>query len=326
MKQFTTYLKEERIDSYRMVILSHDHPDDPNVTGEKIKKAASELNVECYLFELDGGYLLDGRAYNKDDKNGFKIDPENTLILARGSVTERNGWIDLVTQFERAGYCVINSRHCLEVCHDKYRTSMFLSDADVRQPNSVLVADKESVNSALERLDSEFPIILKTITGTHGIGVMFIESIKALQPTAQILYKLDEDIGIILQEYIKTTKDVRAHVLDGKVIATLKRPVVEGDFRSNISQGSKPESYKLSKLEEKACLSAAKAVDGIWVGVDFIPSANPKTESPYVIEVNSSPGTGGVDKINGIDIIKTIINHFKIKEKWIRPKPFKSIY
>ena len=53
----------------------------------------------------------------------------------------------------------------------------------------------------------------------------------------------------------------------------MKRPVIEGDFRSNVSQGSKPKNIKLTELEIEQCL-LTKAVGGYWTGVDFIPSKN----------------------------------------------------
>ena len=34
----------------------------------------------------------------------------------------------------------------------------------------------------------------------------------------------------------------------------MKRPVIEGDFRSNVSQGSKPQNIKLNELEIEECL------------------------------------------------------------------------
>ena len=39
-----------------------------------------------------------------------------------------------------------------------------------------------------------------------------------------------------MQQYIKTDYDVRAHVLGGKLLGH-EEPVIEGDFRSNVSQG-----------------------------------------------------------------------------------------
>ena len=71
----------------------------------------------------------------------------------------------------------------------------------------------------------------------------------------------------------------------------MKRPVNEGDFRSNVSQGSKPQKLELTELEIEESLKAArsKAVNGLWTGVDFIPSKNRTKEPPFIIEVNSSP-------------------------------------
>jgi glutathione synthase/RimK-type ligase-like ATP-grasp enzyme len=54
----------------------------------------------------------------------------------------------------------------------------------------------------------------------------------------------------------------------------MARPVIEGDFRSNVSQGSVPKKIKLTELEIEECLKAAKAVGGYWTAVDFIPSKN----------------------------------------------------
>ena len=45
---------------------------------------------------------------------------------------------------------------------------------------------------------------------------------------------------------INTDYDVRVHILGGKFLAAMKRPVIEGDFRSNVSQGSKPQNIKLT--------------------------------------------------------------------------------
>ena len=162
MEKFSDFISEQKNDEpYRVLIISHDDPDDPPLTSERFEKKCDELGIECYVFELAGGYLLDGKAYNKDDKNGFPINPNDTLVLVRGSVIDKHSWLDLVTQLERAGYCVVNSRHCLEVCHDKYRTSMFLNDVGLRQPKSVILSDEESIGITLKRLKSKFPIYIK---------------------------------------------------------------------------------------------------------------------------------------------------------------------
>ena len=128
---------------------------------------------------------------------------------------------------------------------------------------------------------------MKTLRGSKGVGVLFIESKIGLDSIVQLINKQDEDADLLVQEYIKTDYDVRVLVLGGKVLATMKRPVIKGDFRSNVSQGSKPEELKLTELEIEECIKAAKAVNGIWTAVDFIPSKDRKKEPPFMIEVTS---------------------------------------
>ena len=78
---------------------------------------------------------------------------------------------------------------------------------------------------------------------------MFIESEKALHGIVQLLYREDEFIDILLQEQIKTDYDVRVMVLNDVIVGAMQRNTVKGDFRSNVSQGSKPQNIKLTELE-----------------------------------------------------------------------------
>ena len=132
----------------------------------------------------------------------------------------------------------------------------------------------------------------------------------------QLILKIDEDIPLVLQEYIKTDYDVRAIVLNDEVVAQLKRPVIKGDFRSNISQGTLPKKMELTDLEIEQCLKAAKETEVMWGGFDFIPSKNRETEPPYFIEFNGSPGTGHLNEFNDINIYKLFIDTFKNRENW----------
>tara|TARA_R110001606_G_scaffold170192_1_gene315570 strand:- start:63 stop:761 length:699 start_codon:yes stop_codon:yes gene_type:complete len=90
----------------------------------------------------------------------------------------------------------------------------------------------------------------------------------------------------------------------------MKRDVIEDDFRSNVSQGAKVKEYDLTDVEIEHCLLAAKAIDGSWTAVDFIPSKNPKKDPPYILEVNHSPGTEGIEKATGKNIVKQVIDHY----------------
>ena len=59
--------------------------------------------------------------------------------------------------------------------------------------------------------------------------------------------------------------------------------------------------------------NAAKLVGGSWVGVDFIPGKTNK-DLPYILEVNSSPGTKGIEQPTKINVVKTLLESYKDKK------------
>ena len=308
---------------YKLLVIT-DEPEKAKTfhTADRLREEAEKLGWKYYLYKLTGGYTTspDGalRLHNKDDEKGFEVSGVDTVAIIRGSVTRKDSWMDIVSLLEKHSVCVVNSRETISVCADKYRTSLRLADYGVKQPVTHLVNDPENSEQAFENLNTQYPIILKTLRGSKGVGVLFIESAKALDSIVQLIHKQDEDADLLLQEYIKTDYDARVLVLGGKVLSTMKRPVIEGDFRSNVSQGSKPQKLELTELEIEESLKAAKAVNGLWTAVDFIPSKNRTKEPPFIIEVNSSPGTEGMEEATGRNISKEILEFFADKKNWVK--------
>ena len=312
MEAFKSFISEAKDKKYRVVILTVEHGD-KSITAKKLSKEATKLGLENTIIQFDGATLRydDGNHFihRMDDKKGFKTNYSDTVIFIRGTPS-KDSHLDLISEFERLGYCVVNNRTTINICADKYRNYVRLKDYGLTQPKTVLIPNKEMIDVSLEELDTKFPIIMKTLRGSKGVGVLFIESKRALDAIVQLIYKTDEDSDLLIQEYIKTDFDVRVIVLSGRILATMQRDMVEGDFRSNYSQGGKVKSYKLSSMEEKECLLAAKAVDGLFTAVDFIPARNKLINPPYILEVNSSPGTDGIEEANNVNIAKEVLTHF----------------
>tara|TARA_R110000796_G_C14484112_1_gene427020 strand:+ start:35 stop:1123 length:1089 start_codon:yes stop_codon:yes gene_type:complete len=332
LENFKSFIAEEESEEtpYKLVVLSHSDKDDPNETGPLVRKKAKALGLEVYLAELMGAYLEDtdegkllytypvdekGEAIFPDMKTAVKYEPpikmnsEDTLIMMRG-LNAKNGcasWWTMARTFERDGFKVINSVKCNEICNDKWYNQIVFQQENVRTPKTVLIRHSEGALFAAEKLGNKYPLILKTSTGSRGVGVMWVESPKSLVGIVQLLYREDEYIDIILQEYIKTDYDVRVIVVAGKVLGAMKRPIVAGDFRSNVSQGSEPEIFELSDLERRESLRASEVVDGEIVGVDFIPAKDREKESPIFIEVNSTPGLVGIEAVLSNAVSKPLV-------------------
>ena len=313
MENFKSFITEAKEDKYRILVISAE-PDNNKLfhTAQRVTDEAKKSGHEVYVVKVEGAIISYDNGYkifNADDEVGFVID-NDTVAIVRGSVRLKKSYLDLLSQLEKIGVCMVNSRETVEISADKYRTYLKLQDYGLTQPKTVLIPNADTLQESLESLDSKFPIIMKTLEGSKGVGVLFIESERQIESLVQLLYSQNEDVDLLIQEYIKTDGDIRVIVLGGKVIASMKRDVVEGDFRSNVSQGAKVKEYELTDLEVEQCLLAAKAIDGSWVAVDFIPSKNPKTEPPYILEVNHSPGTEGIEKATGDNIVKKVIDFY----------------
>jgi len=308
-QSFTDFIVEDKeTENYKVVILTVE-VGDKSKTATKFEKQAKKMGMEVLLSDFkrtsltfdDGQYTL-----NNKDKS-MDISSKDTVVFVRGTPT-RDSHLDLISELERIGITCINSRTTISICADKYRSYVRLKDFRLDQPKSVLVPTEEDVDDALEELDTKFPIILKTLRGAGGVGVLFVESKRALDSLVQLIYKQDKNTDILIQEYIKTDGDVRVVIAGSQIIGTMKRVVAEGDFRSNYTQGGGVKSYELSEEETRQCLIAAKAVDGDFVAVDFIPYKG----KPYFLEVNSSPGTEGIEEANsGLNIAKEVLEHYR---------------
>ena len=313
MEKFKSFITEQKEEKYRILVISSDSNNDKLFhTAQRVTDEAKKSGHEVYVVKVEGAIISydDGyKIYNSNDKDGFTIN-RDTVAIVRGSVRLKKSYLDLLSQLEKIGVCMVNSRETVEISSDKYRTYIKLQDFGLTQPKTVLIPNDDTWKQALETLDNKFPIIMKTLEGSKGVGVLFIESERQIESLVQLLYSQNKDVDLLIQEYIKTDGDIRVIVLGGKVIASMKRDVVEGDFRSNVSQGAKVEEYKLTELEVEQCLLAAKAINGSWAAVDFIASEKPKTEPPYILEVNHSPGTEGIEKATKKNIVKQVIDFY----------------
>ena len=315
MEKFKTFITEAKSEKYRILVVSAE----PNKkefihTAQRFVDEGKKSGHQVYVVKVEGAIISydDGvyKIYNTDDKEGFEVSSSDTIAIVRGSVRLKKSYLDLLSRLEKIGICMVNSRETVEISSDKYRTYVKLQDFGLTQPKTILIPNEDTWKESLEILDSKFPIIMKTLEGSKGVGVLFIESERQIESLVQLLYSQNENVDLLIQEYIKTDGDIRVIVLGGRIIAAMKRDVIEGDFRSNVSQGAKVTEYPLTELEVEQSLLAAKAVDGSWVAVDFIPSKKPKKDPPFILEVNHSPGTEGIEKATGKNIVKEVVDFY----------------
>ena len=210
----------------------------------------------------------------------------------------------VVRQFEVQNVFCANSSQSIVRSRDKLRSMQILSREGVGLPKTVFAKfQKDDDVDELIRQVGNAPLIIKLLEGTQGLGVVLAETDKAAKSVIEAFSGLKENI--LIQEFIKEAggSDIRAFVIDGKVVGAMKRQGKEGEFRSNLHRGGKGSMIELTPEEEQAAVNAAKALHLNIAGVDMLPSSR----GPLILEVNSSPGLKGIEGATGIDLAGHII-------------------
>jgi ribosomal protein S6--L-glutamate ligase len=209
----------------------------------------------------------------------------------------------VVRQFELMGAFSAVTSQAIVRSRDKLRSLQILSKNGLGMPKTAFTNFSKGGEKQLIEQVSGAPVIIKLLEGTQGLGVVLAETKKAAQSVVEAFHGLKA--RIIVQEYIKEAKgaDIRAFVVNGKVVGAMKRQGAEGEFRSNLHRGGVATVIKLSRAEKQAALNAAKALGLDVAGVDMLQSAR----GPLILEVNSSPGLEGIEGATGVNVAAEII-------------------
>lgn len=323
-------LNEQAEDSKpTLIVLSKfSDKDDQSDTIQKIEKSTDDMDINFYSVSVDDAYIVDKDMSDKEliihnydgENNKITLNTENTVCWPRGGALTNFSGVGLLSVLQDSEVFSINKLSSMELARNKYATAMLLEREQIPSPKTALVSNKDAIDIALEKIGGEFPVVLKTLTGAEGIGVSIVESYESLVSVLQSLWKFDAEV--LMQEYFEIEHDIRTIVLDGKIIASIKRLKGDGDFRTNKALGNDTDLYELSEEEKSLILKVAKASGCYLCGVDHITVDEGEHK---VLEVNGSPGSGADeytiyfgDKESGDGQVITdyIVGYITDKDNW----------
>ena len=291
-KDFITE-KVQRSD-IQVAVLTKINADSKSVVSNMILKECKKRNIPCHIIntseawvsknDLEKGTLLVSNIDGEDTE--IEFDLSKTICFTRAGVLEDETGLALLSTFENAGAFMINTRNGMLTCDNKMSAYISFERDNIPTPRTALISNEKGLIHAHEKLGGKYPVIMKTLTGTQGIGVSVVESEKSMVSVAQSLWKFGA--ALLLQEFLKFDFDIRTIVVDGRILASTKRISAKKDFRSNRHREATTEPYKLSDEERIVVLQAARSVGAYMVGVDHAIVNN----QLYVLECNGSPGVG----------------------------------
>ena len=215
----------------------------------------------------------------------------------------------IIRHLERLGVILINGSESIDAVKDKLYSQQILGQSNLPVPKTLLV--KHPIDVEFVEKSLNYPIIVKTLSGSFGAGVFLVENRKQLRQLMRMAEITKPSYNIIIQEFIEDSygKDLRVFVLNGKVVGCMMRQSTDDDFRANITRGGEGIPYQITEEIEFLSGECARLLNLDIAGVDLL-----FNNGGYSIcEVNSSPGFEGMDKYCKTNIAEQIVTYVKYK-------------
>lgn len=233
---------------------------------------------------------------------GHERERPDFIICRTGAETDYFT-LALLRHFERRGVRLVNGPATIELVADKLHTLQKLNREGLPIPRTML--GKFPMDVDLVQKELGFPVIVKTLKGTRGAGVLKCEDRAQFEDLAGLLASAEARADFLFQSYIKAShgRDVRVLVVGGRVVAAMERRSLTGGFKSNVSLGGVGAAYNPPPEMAELALKAAEALGLDVTGIDIL-----FDETGYrICEANSAPGFQGLERATGLDVPGAIL-------------------
>jgi ribosomal protein S6--L-glutamate ligase len=290
----------------RIVILSKGSL---NYTTKRLREVAEERGHEVRVVNYAKCYMAVEKGNPVVYYKGEKLENIDAVIPRIAQSYTKYGTA-VVRQLEMLGVYSTASSIAINRSRDKLRTYQLLARAGVGIPKTVFARETADFEEVLE-LAGGAPVIIKVARGTHGNGVVLAETRKAAKAVMQAFFV--EGVNFLVQEFVEESAgtDIRALVVGGRVVASIKRQSLDDDFRSNTHQGGVGKAVKLTEEEERTAIKAAKSMGLPICGIDMMRSKN----GPLVLEVNSSASIKTPELVTQRNVAEKIIEYVERNAK-----------
>jgi len=267
----------------------------------RLVEAAIERGHKVHVLDVLRCYMNISSHHPTIHYKGRELSGFDAVIPRIGASVTAYGTA-VLRQFEMMGVYPLNESVAISRARDKLRALQLLSRRGIGLPVTGFAHQPDDITDLIDMVGGA-PLVIKLLQGTQGIGVMLADTRQAAENMIESFLGLKA--SVLVQQYIREANgaDIRCFVVGNRVVAAMQRQAGDGEFRSNLHRGGKATVVRITPAERATAVRAAATIGLNVAGVDILRS----DQGPMVLEVNSSPGLGGIERATGKDIADKII-------------------
>ena len=178
---FLSFLNESRgrakKEKINIVILTG--VSEENKTADSFVKESKKRGFTCHVVNVNDSSVIIGKEekdYIQVGDKKIEISKSDTVFIPRRGVISNSYTKKVMLQLQKGGYFTLNSLESMDVCENKYVTAQVMEEYDLPVPKYSLIQNEHGLDKALMEIGGKFPIIMKLLSGTQGIGVSIVDS------------------------------------------------------------------------------------------------------------------------------------------------------
>ncbi|UWR03447.1 glutathione synthase [Ruegeria conchae] len=183
-----------------------------------------------------------------------------------------------------------------------YPEKLLVLDFPELTPPTTIARDLHTIKAFKEKHGD---IILKPLYGNGGAGVFRLDANDRNLTSLHELFTGFSREPLIAQKFLPDVRngDKRVILVNGEPVGAINRVPAEGETRSNMHVGGRPEKIGLSDRDMEICAAIGpllKERGQVFVGIDVI--------GDYLTEINVTSPTGiqELERFNGLNIAEKI--------------------
>ena len=181
--------------------------DEEGTFADIVQKLSKKYNISHTMVDVNEAYIASSDVVigevlvkNIDGKDkDATISMHDSLVFVRAGAVKNLTSQALVSSLQTIGFFLVNDLEAMLLCDNKMASTVALERNNIPVPRTSIINNIKSVEDAHKKIGGKFPVIIKTLKGTQGIGVSKVNDMSSLTSVVQSLWKFDADL--LIQEY-----------------------------------------------------------------------------------------------------------------------------